>query len=151
MSNMQIYWLHNLSVMKPHFVSTTILQYMFLRFCLHFEESREDLERRKQKAKECHIIPKDEVKLQKFSIIKLLSQAMLEVDIDDVYIPDSVLDMPKRPAWSYDMTKAEVSSFMKHRFYVYRLNSKKKTCSNCSWRKFTLNILPKTSAILSII
>jgi ribosome biogenesis GTPase A len=65
------------------------------RFKLHFEkESRQELERRKRNAKTVTIITVDEV--------------ALEVDVDEIYQPGSVLDIPKRPPWSFSMTKEEV-------------------------------------------
>ena len=33
------------------------------------------------------------------------SQEALEMDIDAIYKPGSALDMPKRPPWSYNMSK----------------------------------------------
>lgn len=42
----------------------------------------------------------------------------LEVDIDDVYRPSSVLDMPIRPSWSYDMTKEQLDEQERKYFNV---------------------------------
>lgn len=35
-------------------------------------------------------------------------QSGLEVSVDDIYVPGTVLDIPKRPPWSYSMTKQQV-------------------------------------------
>ncbi|XP_051899706.1 LOW QUALITY PROTEIN: guanine nucleotide-binding protein-like 1 [Pristis pectinata] len=65
------------------------------RFRLHFEkESREEIERRK--------------KFMQEKIIELIPETELEVDIDDIYKPGSVLDFPKRSPWNYTMTKEQL-------------------------------------------
>ncbi|XP_062904203.1 guanine nucleotide-binding protein-like 1 [Mobula hypostoma] len=65
------------------------------RFRLHFEkESREEIERRK--------------KLMQEKIVELIPETELEVDIDDIYKPGSVLDFPKRSPWNYSMTKEQL-------------------------------------------
>ncbi|XP_006818416.1 guanine nucleotide-binding protein-like 1 [Saccoglossus kowalevskii] len=64
------------------------------RFRLHFErESKVELSERKKRASEPFL---------------MLSEENLEVDIDDIYKPGSVLDMPKRPPWEYSLTKEQV-------------------------------------------
>ena len=35
-------------------------------------------------------------------------QTALELDLNDVYQPGSVLDMPKRPPWDYKMSKSKL-------------------------------------------
>ncbi len=46
----------------------------------------------------------------------------LEMDIDEVYKPSSPLDMPIRPAWSYEMTKEQVENHEKKYFADYLNN-----------------------------
>lgn len=62
------------------------------RFRLHFEkESKEDVEKRKKVARE-----------------KILQPALdkeLEISINDIYPSDKGLGFPRRPSWSYDMTR----------------------------------------------
>jgi hypothetical protein len=36
------------------------------------------------------------------------SEESLEFDIDDIYKPDSPLDIPQRPAWNYRMSKNDI-------------------------------------------
>uniref|UniRef100_H2ZWZ7 Guanine nucleotide-binding protein-like 1 n=1 Tax=Latimeria chalumnae TaxID=7897 RepID=H2ZWZ7_LATCH len=65
------------------------------RYRLHFErESREEIERRKKVARE--------------KVLQALLETEMEVDIDDIYKPGSVLDFPKRPEWNYKMTKEQL-------------------------------------------
>ena len=95
------------------------------RYHLHFEcESKEEIEKRKRAAKSVPITPLTEVSPpQPLSLkcthtlslsLSLLHihtlQRSLEVSVDDVYAPGTVLDIPKRPPWSYSMTKEEVES-----------------------------------------
>ncbi|KAG8553078.1 hypothetical protein GDO81_003260 [Engystomops pustulosus] len=46
-------------------------------------------------------------------------QTELEVDIEKIYRPGSVLDFPKRPAWSYEMSKEAVLSQEERSFKEY--------------------------------
>ncbi|KAH0630402.1 hypothetical protein JD844_013404 [Phrynosoma platyrhinos] len=65
------------------------------RYRLHFDrESKEEIERRKKIAREKILepVPEDET----------------EVDIEDIYKTGSVLDFPKRPPWSYQMSKEQL-------------------------------------------
>lgn len=39
--------------------------------------------------------------------------------MDEVYLPGTVLDIPKRPSWSYTMTKEEVESREEAMFHDY--------------------------------
>ncbi|XP_067830104.1 guanine nucleotide-binding protein-like 1 [Heptranchias perlo] len=65
------------------------------RFRLHLEkESREEIERRK--------------KVMREKIVELIPEVELEVDIDEIYKPGSVLDFPKRSPWNYAMTKEQL-------------------------------------------
>ena len=36
------------------------------------------------------------------------TQTAMEISVEDIYHPGSVLDIPKRPPWSYHMSKEEV-------------------------------------------
>lgn len=66
----------------------------------------------------------------------------LEIDINDVYRPSSVLDMPIRPSWSYEMTKEQLDEREKNYFNV--------GCFLFSLISF-LNIPKKKSISISII
>lgn len=78
--------------------------FLFLRFNLHFlKETAENLKRLKREATKA---------------LKPLNDVDLEVDIDDVYRPASVLDMPIRPNWSYEMTKEQLEEQEKNYFNV---------------------------------
>lgn len=50
------------------------------------------------------------------------------MSVDDVYVPGTVLDIPKRPPWSYSMTKEEVESQEEAMFedYLQRIYSQHK-------------------------
>ncbi|XP_066437651.1 guanine nucleotide-binding protein-like 1 [Eleutherodactylus coqui] len=76
------------------------------RYRLQFErESREEIERRKKLARE--------------KILEPVVETDLEVDIEKIYRPGSVLDFPKRPAWSYEMSKEAVLSQEERAFKEY--------------------------------
>ncbi len=49
--------------------------------------------------------------------------------VDQVYRPGSVLDIPKRPPWTYEMSKAEVEGQEEAMFkdYLQRIYSSHKT------------------------
>ncbi|XP_042303277.1 guanine nucleotide-binding protein-like 1 isoform X2 [Sceloporus undulatus] len=65
------------------------------RYRLHFDrESKEEIERRKKIARE--------------KILESVPEEETEVDIEDIYKTGSVLDFPKRPPWSYQMTKEQL-------------------------------------------
>ncbi len=68
------------------------MQYLIshIRFNLHFtRESQDELKRLKKNASK---------ELQK------KDEKDLEIDFDEVYKPDSPLDMPIRPKWKYEVT-----------------------------------------------
>ncbi|KAK2165507.1 hypothetical protein LSH36_49g06008 [Paralvinella palmiformis] len=66
------------------------------KYRLHFlKESRSQLERRKTLAQQPY---------------QSLTEDALEVDMDDIYKPGTVLDMPKRPKWDYNMTKEQLEA-----------------------------------------
>ncbi len=44
------------------------------------------------------------------------------MDLDDVYKPGSVLDMPKRPPWDYSKSKEQVESREEKAFQEYLHN-----------------------------
>lgn len=78
------------------------------RFRLHFErESKSEIAHRKKQA------------MQPFVS---LPEESLEVDMDDVYKPGSVLDMPKRPPWDYSVSKEQVESKEEKMFQDYLQN-----------------------------
>ncbi|CAH1272689.1 GNL1 [Branchiostoma lanceolatum] len=65
------------------------------RYRLHFmKESRAEIERRKKIARE--------------KVICQVPETNLEVAIEDIYQPGSVLDMPKRPPWTYGESKVHL-------------------------------------------
>ncbi|KAM8954293.1 guanine nucleotide-binding protein-like 1 [Pelodytes ibericus] len=77
---------------QPHLFRPGEKGYDPNRYRLHFDkDSKEEIERRKKIAQENLLVP--------------VSETDLEVDIDKIYRPGSVLDFPKRPAWRYEMTK----------------------------------------------
>ena len=47
---------------------------------------------------------------------------MLEVAVEDVYKPGSVLDLPRRPPWDYHMSKAQVEMNEEAAFWQYLKN-----------------------------
>ena len=64
------------------------------RYRLHFQrESRDEIDRRK--------------KLAQLPIVRMPEES-LEIPIENIYRPGSALDMPVRPAWTYDMTKEQL-------------------------------------------
>ncbi|CAJ0924821.1 unnamed protein product [Ranitomeya imitator] len=76
------------------------------RYRLQFDrESKEEIERRKKLAVE--------------KILEPVAETELEVDIEKIYRPGSVLDFPKRPAWSYEMSKEAVVSQEERAFREY--------------------------------
>lgn len=46
-------------------------------------------------------------------------QSSLEVELADIYQPGSALDMPKRPAWNYRMSRKEVETQESNMFTEY--------------------------------
>ena len=47
----------------------------------------------------------------------------MEIDIDEVYKPNSPLDMPRRPHWTYDMSKEQIEQQERKYFAVLTLLS----------------------------
>ncbi|XP_065829566.1 guanine nucleotide-binding protein-like 1 [Oscarella lobularis] len=75
------------------------------RYRLHFEQqSAAEIAQRKREARE--------------PIIHLPPEC-LEVCLEDVYQPGSVLDFPKRPLWDYSMTKRQVEEREEQMFSKY--------------------------------
>ncbi|KAM9326393.1 guanine nucleotide-binding protein-like 1 [Gastrophryne carolinensis] len=76
------------------------------RYRLQFErESKDEIERRKKIAQE--------------KILESVGEIELEADIEKIYRPGSVLDFPKRPAWSYEMNKEVVLAQEEKAFREY--------------------------------
>jgi len=76
------------------------------RYRLHFErDSREEVERRKRAARE--------------QVLQPGGAELLELDIREVYQPGSVLDFPRRPPWSYEMSKEQLMSQEERSFQDY--------------------------------
>ncbi|ELT91484.1 hypothetical protein CAPTEDRAFT_2916 [Capitella teleta] len=64
------------------------------RYRLHFkQESEAEIHERKQAAMRPY---------------KMLPETALEINMDDIYKPGSVLDMPQRPVWQFSMTKEKL-------------------------------------------
>ncbi|XP_049586296.1 guanine nucleotide-binding protein-like 1 isoform X1 [Syngnathus scovelli] len=65
------------------------------RFRLHFEkESKEEVEKRKKMAQEKILLP--------------VSDKQLEIGIEDIYPPEKGLGFPRRPPWTYEMSRADL-------------------------------------------
>ncbi|XP_071495914.1 guanine nucleotide-binding protein-like 1 [Diadema antillarum] len=83
-------------------------QYDPNRFQLHFQkESKVELAQRKKQA----MMPYEP-----------LPETALEVDLDDIYQPGSVLDMPKRPPWDYNLSKEKLEQREEQGFRSYLQN-----------------------------
>lgn len=66
-----------------------------------FKEDNEEIDRRKKLAiRPLHHLPEE----------------ALEVNIDQVYQPGSVLDLPKRPPWNYSLSKAQLEA-REHKYF----------------------------------
>ena len=75
------------------------------RYKLFFQnESNEEIEKRKQEARQ--------------PIVRF-SKDELEFTLEDIYKPGTVLDMPKRPEWSYKMNKRQVEENEESMFRQY--------------------------------
>lgn len=75
---------------------------------LHFEaQTEEEIERRKKESRKP---------------FQVLSDTALEVKLEDIYEPGSVLDVPKRPAWHYRSTKHQVEDREQVMFKQYLEN-----------------------------
>ncbi|XP_060069703.1 guanine nucleotide-binding protein-like 1 [Ylistrum balloti] len=69
-----------------------------------FKESNEEIDRRKKLARRP---------------LRHLPEEALEVNIDQVYQPGSVLDLPKRPPWNYSLSKAKLEAREQNYFQDY--------------------------------
>ncbi|XP_064649290.1 guanine nucleotide-binding protein-like 1 [Lineus longissimus] len=66
------------------------------RYRLHFaHETRKEIEKRKELARHP---------------VELLPESDLEIDLDEIYQPGTILDMPKRPPWNHSLTKGVLES-----------------------------------------
>uniref|UniRef100_A0A8C5CQ39 Guanine nucleotide-binding protein-like 1 n=1 Tax=Gadus morhua TaxID=8049 RepID=A0A8C5CQ39_GADMO len=66
-----------------------------IRFRLHFErETKEEVEKRKKVARE--------------KILQPVSEKEMEINIGDIYPADKGLGIPRRPSWTYDMTREQL-------------------------------------------
>ncbi|XP_022239198.1 guanine nucleotide-binding protein-like 1 isoform X2 [Limulus polyphemus] len=75
------------------------------RYRLHFrKETNQEIQKRKQLAG----IP-----------FEVLSQEALEVSYEDIFLPGSVLDIPKRPPWNYSMSKEQLEAREQKHFREY--------------------------------
>ncbi|CAL8235563.1 unnamed protein product [Boreogadus saida] len=65
------------------------------RFRLHFErETKEEVEKRKKVARE--------------KILQPVSEKEMEINIGEIYPADKGLGIPRRPSWTYDMTREQL-------------------------------------------
>ncbi|XP_033729463.1 guanine nucleotide-binding protein-like 1 [Pecten maximus] len=69
-----------------------------------FKESNEEIDRRKKLARRS---------------LRRIPEDALEVNIDQVYQPGSVLDLPRRPPWDYSLTKAQLEASEQKYFQDY--------------------------------
>ncbi|TNN81647.1 Guanine nucleotide-binding protein-like 1 [Liparis tanakae] len=83
------------------------------RFRLHFErESKEEVEKGKKLARE--------------KVLKPVSEKELEMNIDDIFPSEKGLGFPKRPPWSYEMTRENLlrKEEKSYRDYLDELHAK---------------------------
>ncbi len=78
------------------------------------------------------------------------TQESLEVGVEGVYRPGSVLDIPRRPPWNYSMSKAEVEGQEEAMFegYLREIYSNHKT-ENLSYFEHNLEVIVYTYSIVS--
>ncbi|XP_071947764.1 guanine nucleotide-binding protein-like 1 [Antedon mediterranea] len=82
------------------------------RYKLHFEkETKQELAQQKK------------LGMQPFT---MLPEIELEVNIEDIYQPGSVLDIPKRPPWDYTLSKDQVEKKEEQMFHEYLNNIRAK-------------------------
>ncbi|XP_076342492.1 nucleostemin 4 isoform X2 [Tachypleus tridentatus] len=75
------------------------------RYRLHFKkESNQEIQKRKELAMKPY---------------EVLSQEALEVSYEDIFLPGSGLDMPKRPPWNYSMSKEQLEAREQKYFREY--------------------------------
>jgi hypothetical protein len=82
------------------------------RYKLHLQrESAEEIERRTLKAQTQPLVP--------------VPESEMEVSVEDIYRPGSDLDIPRRPPWSYSMTKEQLDQQEQSAFqdYLSRIHS----------------------------
>lgn len=73
------------------------------RYRLHFTKlTREEVERNR---------------LLAFEPLQAVPEEALEVSIDDIFLPGSELDIPKRPHWDYNVTKQQLES-KEHKYFT---------------------------------
>lgn len=91
---------------------------------LFLNESKDEIEKRKRDARKplpAELLPQvcaaelvcrcDRVRIAEVCIfVVLCKQKALEIDLDDIYKPGSVLDIPKRPSWDYKESKAQLEA-----------------------------------------
>ena len=72
----------------------------------------------------------------------LFPQVSLEVGVEDVYRPGSVLDIPKRPPWSYKMSKHQVERQEEDMFesYLHKIHTTFK-CKDLSYFEHNLEVI----------
>ena len=107
------------------------------RYRLHFEsQSRAEMERRKRLAKSKTVDPLLDVSFMNTDSTssvcvcyvcetereregEVVYRECLCLSVDDAYAPGTVLDIPKRPPWSYSMTKEQVKAQEEAMFEEY--------------------------------
>ncbi|XP_014667042.1 PREDICTED: guanine nucleotide-binding protein-like 1 isoform X2 [Priapulus caudatus] len=90
---------------QPDDELTSRKRYDANRYRLHFQrEPKHEIHRRKELA------------MRPF---KPLSEIALEISLEDIYRPGTAVDMPKRPAWNYSMSKEKVEAQEERMFMAY--------------------------------
>ncbi|XP_029649152.1 guanine nucleotide-binding protein-like 1 [Octopus sinensis] len=69
-----------------------------------FQESKEEIEKNKKLARQPYTP---------------VSEKDLEVDLETIYLPGSVLDIPKRPPWDYNLSKEQLDAKEEEYFKKY--------------------------------
>ncbi|XP_065917035.1 guanine nucleotide-binding protein-like 1 isoform X2 [Dysidea avara] len=95
-----------ISVTKVHHQPSAETSYDPNRYRLHFEkDSQQELDLHKHEAKT--------------KPLKTVAEEEMEISLDDIFKPGSILDIPKRPPWDYKMSKEKVESQESKMFELY--------------------------------
>lgn len=94
------------TVIKVHHQPTAKTGYDPNRYRLHFEaETQKELDQRKHDAKT--------------KPLSKIAEEEMEISLEDIFKPGSILDIPKRPAWNYKMSKQAVEGQESRMFEAY--------------------------------
>ena len=90
---------------QPESATRSSKRYDPNRYMLHFKsDTSEEVEKGKALARES---------------ISYLPEEACEIDLDEIYKPGTVLDMPKRPNWSHQLTKEQLNANEESYFKSY--------------------------------